>query len=666
MKTFKWAFACIVAILACGFVFTGCDDGSTNNQATDNTVYVTGVTLAGDAEFGLLIDETKTLSYTVSPANATNKRVSWISSSPRVVSVVDGLITALSEGTATITVITDDGRKSASCTVTVGRIVVTGVELPETFDLWVGDEEILPATVLPENAANKSLLWETSDSSVVTVSDNGTVFGVVEGTATITVRTHNSMTANCVVIVTNVDVTDVELPATFSVGLWSSQVLPHTVLPLNATFPGVSWESDDEEVATVSADGVVTGVELGTTTITVTTDEGGFTATCTVTVVLPNINIPLVLIPSGTFTMGVPNDEDGWSAGWIEYPQHQVTLKSFYMSTYQVSQELYKNLMGVNPSYFNVEGFEDLAEFVDDWPVDCVSWYDAVEFCNRLSYITGLEQVYTITDRYPETGYPITFAEVTCDWAKNGYRLPTEAEWEYACRAGTTTPFNFMEHTWEIAGSDWWYEELYAPVSPTGNWGSEYIWLDWANFDAEYDYNGRNTDMEGYMYGNTLPWWYFSEENHLIDNPGDYANEWGLYNMHGNLEEWCWDWVDSYSASPATNPKGPDDPPNLFDYPFRALRGGSWCDPAAYLRSGARNGAVPWASAGGDSVFGFRVVRNGDGPLPEPSPRAVIKRSKPAKMIKGLNIVPQKSTRNFDRNSAPSIKLESLRRKLVK
>ncbi|GBU28681.1 hypothetical protein R84B8_02241 [Treponema sp. R8-4-B8] len=126
----------------------------------------------------------------------------------------------------------------------------------------------------------------------------------------------------------------------------------------------------------------------------------------------------MVFIQGGTFTMGSPTNEPGRSSYEV---QHQVTVSSFYMGKYEVTQKEYKEIMGTNPS--NFKG--------DNLPVEQVSWYDAIEYCNKRSQKEGLTPAYT------RNGYNVT-------WNKNanGYRLPTEAEWEYACRAGTTTPFS--------------------------------------------------------------------------------------------------------------------------------------------------------------------------------------------------------------------------------
>jgi formylglycine-generating enzyme required for sulfatase activity len=216
----------------------------------------------------------------------------------------------------------------------------------------------------------------------------------------------------------------------------------------------------------------------------------------------------MVLIKGGTFMMGSPADEpEHWDN---EDPQHKVTLSSFYMGKFQVMQAEYELVMGVNLSY----------NIGPSLPVENVSWYDAIEYCNRLSLLEGLPPAYTING-----------TNVTWDRNTNGYRLPTEAEWEYACRAGTTTPYH------------------------TGNT----ITKRQANFD-----------------GNE------------IEPVGSYApNAWGLHDMHGNVWEWCWDWHGSYSRGVKIDPIGASSGSR------RVARGGSWRSIAENVRSAYRADYTP-------------------------------------------------------------------------
>jgi formylglycine-generating enzyme required for sulfatase activity len=252
------------------------------------------------------------------------------------------------------------------------------------------------------------------------------------------------------------------------------------------------------------------------------------------------ISVPegFVQIESGNFIMGSPHEEPGRKSN--EGPMRTIRLGGFFMGMFPVTQAKYEEVMGVNPSRFSGP----------DLPVENVSWFDAIEFCNRLSLRDGLEPAYIIC---------ISGEHRTVSWNPyaNGYRLPTEAEWEYACRAGTFTPFS------------------------TGN----NITTDQANFDGNFPFN--NNDRGAYR-ASTSP-------------VGSFApNPWGLYDMHGNVFEWCWDWYGVYPSKAETDPIGA-----AFGT-GRVIRGGSWTDDGHFLRSATRNSANPSFRY----IFGgFRLVR---------------------------------------------------------
>jgi formylglycine-generating enzyme required for sulfatase activity len=217
---------------------------------------------------------------------------------------------------------------------------------------------------------------------------------------------------------------------------------------------------------------------------------------------------------------------------WDVAPVHDVTIDfDFYMSTTEITQLQWKKVMGgSNPSKIEYVG--------DNKPVQQVTWHRAVEFCNRLSDMEGLEKCYTINGE-----------DVSCDFSKNGWRLPTEAEWEYSCRAG--------------------------------------------NDDIDFGGNGIINDM-GWYNGNS--------GNDIHEVAQKQANAFGLYDMHGNVYEWCWDWyaTNYYSESPEVNPTGSDEEIE------KVLRGGSFNNNSTLCNSWVRMSANPTLF---NYNWGFRVVK---------------------------------------------------------
>ncbi|MFO7660461.1 MAG: SUMF1/EgtB/PvdO family nonheme iron enzyme [Candidatus Cloacimonadaceae bacterium] len=255
-----------------------------------------------------------------------------------------------------------------------------------------------------------------------------------------------------------------------------------------------------------------------------------------------------VYVPGGTFTMG-----DTRGVGYFdELPVHQVTLDSFYIGKYEVTQSEWQAVMNTNPAHDYGMG--------DNYPVYFVSWYAILKYCNLRSMNEGLTPVYTISGSTNPanwgtvpTNYNTAWDAAICNWNANGYRLPTEAEWEYAARGGTNNP-----------------DYLYA--------GSD-------NIDLVAWYDGNNTPYSSKPVG------------------GKAANGLGLYDMSGNVLEWCWDWYSStyYNESPLNNPTGP------ASGSYRLLRGGSWNYYATYCRVSFRNFfSSPYY---GLSNYGFRLCR---------------------------------------------------------
>lgn len=234
-------------------------------------------------------NEAKLLFATVSPEGTTDKSVTWSSSDESVATVSDkGLVRAVNTGSAVITVKTNDGGYTATCTVAVNKIAVTGVKLDKSsLTLTEGETATLTATVSPSNATDKSVAWSSTIPECVSVKD-GVITALKRGYSLISATTadggHN---ANCSVTVEPAagSVTGVTLNTTvIEVNVGETETLTATVSPDDATNKNVTWSSSDESIATVDANGVVTGKKNGSATITVTTEDFGYKASCTVAV----------------------------------------------------------------------------------------------------------------------------------------------------------------------------------------------------------------------------------------------------------------------------------------------------------------------------------------------------------------------------------------------
>ena len=269
-----------------------------------SSVAVTGVTLVAES-LTLAPQETWQLTATVLPYGATDPGVSWQSSNPDAVSVSEaGLVTALCAGEAVITVTTEDGGFTASCAVTVTApepepgVAVTGVTLDaESLELAPQETWQLTVTVLPSDADNLNISWQSSNPDAVSVSEEGLVTALSVGEALITVTTEDGgFTAGCAVTVAEprIPVTGVTLDAeSLELLTLETRQLTATIAPDDASNLNLSWESSNPDAATVSDGGLVTAVGAGETLITVTTEDGGFTADCAVTVTAPVVTVTL-------------------------------------------------------------------------------------------------------------------------------------------------------------------------------------------------------------------------------------------------------------------------------------------------------------------------------------------------------------------------------------
>ena len=270
-----------------------------------------------------------------------------------------------------------------------------------------------------------------------------------------------------------------------------------------------------------------------------------------------SLTMKLVHIPPGEFEMGAPASDRYGDPG--EKLHHVKLTKSFYLGAYEVTQSQFQQVLGRSPSQFSEGGGSRSVVSGKDtssFPVEQVSWYDAVDFCNALSRSEGLPEYYTLrsVERLNDS---IKSAEVAENGGK-GYRLPTEAEWEYACRAGTKTQFHFGDM---LTCKD---------ANVMGEWR-----------------DGKLTDEPSLKRPREV---------------GSYPpNKFGLYDMHGNVAEWCNDWHGRYAGS-AVDPKGPASGENEK----RVVRGGDFLGEAPLARSATRVSWEPWMCL----FFGFRVAKD--------------------------------------------------------
>ena len=258
--------------------------------------------------------------------------------------------------------------------------------------------------------------------------------------------------------------------------------------------------------------------------------------------------IEMILIPGGSFEMGSDSGTPD------EAPVHKVSVGAFWMDRYEVVQEEFRKYQRPDPSHF--KGPRQ--------PLEQINWTDAAAYCNDRSRADGLEPCYDEK----------TWA---CDFNANGYRLPTEAEWEYACRAGAATQYSFGNSPGQLKDYAWYADNASAATHPVGQ---------------------------------------------------KKPNAWGLYDMHGNVAEWCNDRYakDWYKQSPDKDPRGPSEGRE------RVIRGGAWNSSAGSCRSAYRTSSLSVDDTClADDAIGFRCVRN----APAPEAAELSWRGRPALASRG-------------------------------
>ena len=517
------------------------------------------------------VNSQQTLSVTVLPTDATSHTITWSSTSDNIATVSNnGVVTAIRAGECDI--IARCQNLQAVCHVTVFEVAPTALILNmANAQIGLGSQFTLTATVLPENSTENNVSWSSSNNDIASVNDGGVVTAIGAGECDI-IATCGDVQAVCHVIVVNTYI---------SLDSHEASVLPNHIIMLTPTVSPVSTDlvvtSSNPAVAAARMAGnkiQVVGVSEGEATIVVNSADGyAFADSCQVRVytergdvngdgfvdiadvsalidyllggdasevnevnadtdgngdvsiadvsmlidyLLGSTELPpkeedgmveytvngvtfkMVKVDGGSFTMGATEEEDADYQVFKGSPKHQVTLSKYWIGQTEVTQELWAAVMGSNPS-------TDQSNL--QYPVNSISWEDCATFISQLNQLTGKQ-----------------------------FRLPTEAEWEYAAKGGAKS--------------------------------------------MGYVYSGSDNLNE-------VAWFSTNSESRLHQVGTKKANELGLYDMCGNIDEWCNDWYSLYTADPVENPTGPETGMS------RIHRGGRWNASAMYCRLTRRDGFAP-------------------------------------------------------------------------
>lgn len=396
-----------------------------------------------------------------------------------------------------------------------------------SLSLKTGETQQLSIIATPEGSISPVFTWRSSNSAVATVDQNGLVTAIKSGTATIIATAQNggSVSVECSVKVVQM-VEGITLSArSLKLDVDESAQLTAMVSPGDANDHSITWSSSNNAVAEVSGNGVVSGHGAGVCTITATANDGsGVKAECVVTVVKPKpemvtytvrgVTFNMKLVKHGSFDMG----SDASGAYTDEKPVHRVTISNdYYIAETEVTQALWRAVTGSIPmagsSWISTIGLGN------NYPAYYINWNDCQDFIEDLNALTGLN-----------------------------FRMPTEAEWEYAAKGGHKS--------------------------------------------QGYVYSGSNT-------ADDVAWYTSNSDGKTHPVATKEPNELGVYDMSGNVYEWCQDWYGNYSSGAQTDPTGPS------SGTYRVFRGGCWMHGAGNCRPSSRSRTSPSSAF---NYLGLRLV----------------------------------------------------------